>query len=33
MTEENYGSVWQIDHCLAMATFDLLDEMFQLDYS
>ena len=27
MTLENYGSVWQIDHCLATATFNLLDEM------
>ena len=26
MTLENYGSVWQIDHCLAVASFDLLDE-------
>ena len=26
MTIENYGSVWQIDHCLAVATFNLLDE-------
>ena len=25
MTEENYGSVWQIDHCLAIASFNLLD--------
>ena len=23
---ENYGSVWQIDHCLAIASFNLLDE-------
>ena len=23
---ENYGSVWQIDHCLAEASFNLLDE-------
>ena len=23
---ENYGSVWQIDHCLSIATFNLLDE-------
>ena len=26
MTVENYGSVWQIDHCLAIASFNLLDE-------
>ena len=26
MTFENYGSVWQIDHCLAIASFDLLNE-------
>ena len=26
MTEENYGSVWQIDHCIAIASFNLLDE-------
>ena len=26
MTLENYGSVWQIDHCLAIASFNLLDE-------
>ena len=26
MTIETYGSVWQIDHCLAIASFDLLDE-------
>ena len=26
MTLENYGSVWQIDHCLAVASFNLLDE-------
>ena len=25
-TEENYGTVWQIDHCLAVASFNLLDE-------
>ena len=25
MTLENYGSVWQIDHCLAVASFNLLD--------
>ena len=26
MTEENYGSVWQKDHCLPISTFKLLDE-------
>ena len=26
MTVENYGTVWQIDHCLAVASFNLLDE-------
>ena len=26
MTLENYGSVWQIDHCLAIASFNFLDE-------
>ena len=26
MTSENYGSVWQIDHCLAITSFNLLDE-------
>ena len=26
MTLENYGSVWQTDHCLAIASFNLLDE-------
>ena len=26
MTLENFGSVWQIDHCLAVASFNLLDE-------
>ena len=26
MTLENCGSVWQIDHCLAIASFNLLDE-------
>ena len=25
MTLENYGSVWQIDLCLAIASFNLLD--------
>ena len=25
MTLENYGSVWQIDHCLAVTSFNLLD--------
>ena len=35
MTVENYGSVWQIDHCLPIVSFNLLDEndmkkMFQL---
>ena len=23
---KNYGSVWQIDHCLAITSFNLLDE-------
>ena len=23
---ENYGSVWQIDHCLPITSFSLLDE-------
>ena len=27
MTVENYGTVWQIDHCLAVASFNLLDEI------
>ena len=27
MTLEKYGSVWQIDHCLSIASFNLLDEM------
>ena len=26
MTLENYGLVWEIDHCLAVASFNLLDE-------
>ena len=26
MTIENYGSVWQIDDCLALASFNSLDE-------
>ena len=26
MTEEKYGSVWQIDHCSPIASFNLLDE-------
>ena len=26
MTIENYGSVWQIDHCLPITSFNLLDE-------
>ena len=26
MTIENYGSTWQIDHCLSIASFNLLDE-------
>ena len=26
MTLEKHGSVWQIDHCLAVASFNLLDE-------
>ena len=27
MTLEKYGYVWQIDHCLAVASFNLLDEI------
>ena len=26
MTSEIYGSVWQVDHCLPIASFNLLDE-------
>ena len=26
MIIENYGSVWQIDHCLPIASFHLLEE-------
>ena len=26
MTVENHGTVWQIDHCLAVTSFNLLDE-------
>ena len=26
MTIENYGITWQIDHCLAVSSFNLLDE-------
>ena len=27
MTIENYGSVWQMDHRLPIASFDILDEI------
>ena len=27
MTIENYGSIWQIDHCLPLASFNILDEI------
>ena len=27
MTIENYGSVWQIDHCLPIASFNIMDEI------
>ena len=26
MSLDNYGSVWQIDHCLPITSFNLLDE-------
>ena len=26
MSLDNYGSVWQIDHCLPITAFNLLDE-------
>ena len=26
MTEENYGTIWQIDHCLPIASIKLLDD-------
>ena len=26
MTLVNYGSVWQIDHCLPMVSFNIMDE-------
>ena len=28
MTIENYGTLWQIDRCLAVAPFNLLDENY-----
>ena len=27
MTIENYGSVWQIDHCFQITSFDILNEI------
>ena len=27
MAIENYGSVWQINHCLPIASFNILDEI------
>ena len=27
MSIENYGSVWQIDHCLPIASFNIMDEI------
>ena len=27
MTLENYGSVWQIDHCLPIASLNIMDEI------
>ena len=27
MTIENFGSLWQIDHCLPIASFNILDEI------
>ena len=32
MTIENYGSVWQIDHCLPIASFNTLDEIDMKKY-
>ena len=26
MSMENYGKVWHLDHCLAITSFNLLDE-------